>query len=86
MILKTTPYFVKILSKKIKRNPLLRNKIDKQINLLIKDYHHPSLKTHKLSGSRNDQHSIWIEGNIRITFKIVKNVIILVDLITHDEY
>lgn len=86
MILDATSYFKKLLVKKIKKNPTLEAKIKKQIKLLIVDFQHPSLKTHKLTGNRKDQHSIWIEGNLRVTFKIEGSTILLVDLITHDEY
>lgn len=86
MILETTPHFDKNLVKKIKKNPKIAAKIKKQIGFLLQDLQHPSLKTHKLSGARKDQHSIWIEGNLRITFNIDKDTILLVDLITHDEY
>ena len=86
MILDTTSYFKKLLIKKIKKNPQLEAKIKKQIFLLLHDFQHPSLKTHKLTGDRKDQHSIWIENNLRITYKIEGSIILLVDLITHDEY
>ncbi len=86
MILDTTPYFRKSLAKKTKKNPKLEAKIGKQIKLLLKDFRHSSLKTHKLVGKRADQYSIWIEDNLRITFKIIGDTIFLVDIVTHDEY
>jgi len=79
-------YFEKRLKKQLKQHPHIRSKIKKQLALLQKDISYPSLKTHKLQGKRLNQYSIWIEGNLRITFIIVEESIILTDLITHDEY
>ena len=79
-------HFKKKLKKQIKQNPQIRNKISKQLLLLQKDIRYPSLKTHKLKGERLDQFAIWIEGDIRITFIVVVDSILLTDIITHDEY
>jgi mRNA-degrading endonuclease YafQ of YafQ-DinJ toxin-antitoxin module len=86
MKIRTTAYFDKNLSKKIKRNPRLKAEVKKQIELLQENLRHPSLKLHKLSGKRVEEYSFWIEGNLRITFIISDNVIIFTDIITHDEY
>ena len=82
----TTSYFDKKLSKKIKKNPQLQPKILKQIDFLQMNLRHPSLKLHKLEGKRGEEYSFWVEGNLRITFVIVDDVILFTDLITHDEY
>ncbi len=79
-------HFKKRLKKHIKQNPLIRNKISKQLQLLQKDILYPSLKTHKLKGERLEQYAIWIEGNIRVTFVLTDDIILLTDIITHDEY
>lgn len=79
-------FFEKRLKKQLKQNPHIRNKIKKQLAFLQNDIAYPSLKTHKLEGKRLNQYSIWIEGNLRITFIIVEQSIILTDIITHDEY
>ncbi|KKT29309.1 MAG: Addiction module toxin, RelE/StbE family [Candidatus Collierbacteria bacterium GW2011_GWC2_44_18] len=80
------PLFVKKLKKKTKSNPNLKPKLTKQINLLLQDIHHPSLKVHKLKGSRKEDYSFWIEGDLRIVFKIIEDTYIFTDLITHDKY
>ena len=86
MNIKTTTYFDKNLSKKIRKNPQLKAKVKKQIELLRDNLRHPSLKLHKLTGKRAQEYSFWIEGNLRITFVIIDNVILFTDIITHDEY
>jgi len=86
MNIRTTAYFDKSLSKKIRKNPQLKAKIKKQIELLRENLRHPSLKLHKLSGKRAQEYSFWIEGNLRITFMIINDVILFTDIITHDEY
>ena len=86
MEIRTTTYFDKNLLKKIRKNPQLKAKVKKQIELLRENLRHPSLKLHKLTGKRAQEYSFWIEGNLRITFMIIGNVILFTDIITHDEY
>ena len=86
MRIHTTAHFDKYLARKLKRSPQLKGKIKKQIELLKGNLRHPSLKLHKLSGKRAQEYSFWIEGNLRITFMVIDNVILFTDIITHDEY
>lgn len=86
MNIRTTAYFDKKILKKIRKNSQLKEKIKKQIGLLKENLRHPSLRLHKLSGKSAQEYSFWIEGNLRITFMIINNVILFTDIITHDEY
>lgn len=86
MKIRTTAHFDKNLSKKIKKDTLLKTKIKKQIEFLNENLRHPSLKLHKLTGARSQEYAFWIEGNLRITFMIVDDIILFTDIITHDEY
>lgn len=86
MNIRTTAYFNKNLSKKIRKNPQLKAKVKKQIELLRENLRHPSLQLHKLTGKRAQEYSFWIEGNLRITFMIIDDEILFTDIITHDEY
>lgn len=86
MKLASTPYFDKKLKKRINKNTQLKKKVSKQLNLVIQNPAHPSLKTHKLKGKRAEEFTFWVEGNLRITFQIIKDTILLTDFITHDEY
>ena len=79
-------HFKKRLKKRLSKNHLLKQRIGKQLELLVLDFRHPSLKTHKLRGTRANEYAIWIEGDVRITFILVENSILLTDVITHDEY
>ena len=86
MQIRTTAHFDKNLAKKIKKKPQLKNSFKKQVSLFRENLRHPSLKLHKLQGKRAQEYSFWIEGNLRITFMLIDNVIIFTDIITHDEY
>jgi len=86
MYIKYTDYFHKRYKKKLSKNQSLKKKVSKQIKLLLYNPTYPSLKVHKLSGKRKDQHSLWIEKNIRITFKVKDDYYLFTDIITHDEY
>jgi mRNA-degrading endonuclease YafQ of YafQ-DinJ toxin-antitoxin module len=86
MKLASTIYFDRKLRKKISKNPQLKRKISKQLKIVIQNPFHPSLKTHKLKGRKAEEFSFWIEGNLRVTYQIVKDTIILTDLISHDEH
>lgn len=81
-----TSHFLRRLKKRIKNNPVLKEKISKQVGLFQQNPFHPSLKLHKLQGERIDQFSLWIEGNLRITFVRDNEDVIFTDIISHDEY
>lgn len=86
MKIESTSYFDKRLSKRLRKNPRLRKSVSKQLKLLQQDLRHPSLKLHRLKGKRFQEYAFWVEGNLRITFQIIKNPILLTDIVTHDEY
>lgn len=86
MKIESTSYFDKRLRKRFKNNPKLKRSVSKQLKLLKQDLRHPSLKLHRLKGKRLHEYAFWVEGNLRITFQIIKNIILLTDIITHDEY
>ena len=79
-------YFLKRIQKKYKERPVLRKKVAKQTSLFAKNPRHPSLKTHKLKGVRQDQYSFWIEGDLRIIYVIEGQDVLFTDILTHDEY
>lgn len=81
-----TDHFRKRLKKRLEKNSKLREKVGKQLKLLGRDLTYPSLRTHKLKGERILEYAIWIEGDLRITFQIIGEGILLTDIITHDEY
>ena len=78
---------VKLLDISLSRkNPKLKIKIERQINLFQKGSLHQSLRAHKLQGSRSSQYSFWVERNLRIIYTKDGQDIIMTDIITHDEY
>jgi len=79
-------HFKKRLQKRLSKNVSLKQKVGKQLKLLVSNTQHPSLKTHKLKGSRAKEYAIWIEGDLRITFILIEDTVLLTDIITHDEY
>jgi mRNA interferase YafQ len=86
MKLASTTHFDKKLSRKIKGNIILKKKVSLRLKLLAVDIGNPILKTHKLKGKRSEEYAITIEGNLRIIFQIIKDMILLTDVINHDEY
>ncbi len=78
--------FKRKLRKVVVKNARARARVSKQLKLLLEDFIHPSLKTHKLKGKRTDQYSIWIEGNLRITFVLIDGNVFLTDVVNHDQY
>ncbi len=62
----------------------IQNKVDKQIELLVADFHHPSLHTKKIKGKSN----IWelrVDINYRLTYEIIEDTIFLRVAGSHDE-
>ncbi len=45
----------------------------------VQDVNFPSYRLHKLSGSRQNIWSVWVNGNWRITFKFIKGNAEIVD-------
>ncbi|PIR62059.1 MAG: hypothetical protein COY81_04495 [Candidatus Pacebacteria bacterium CG_4_10_14_0_8_um_filter_43_12] len=79
-------HFKTRLKKRVVKNRLLTQKVGKQLKLLLSNMKHPSLKIHKLKGTRAKEYAIWIEGDLRITFVLLEDTMLLTDIITHDEY
>ena len=79
-------YFLKRIQKRYGERPVLRTKVAKQVTIFCRNPRHPSLKTHKLKGRRQDQYSFWIEGNLRIVYIQDGADVIFTDILTHDEY
>lgn len=83
----------KRLKKKIKeinkKQPLLSKRIQKQLSIFQENPRHPSLRTHKLSGTLENMRSVSVDKNFRMTYRIAKeageDVVIFSDIGTHDE-
>ena len=77
-----TPTFEKVLKNYLKNNPEDKRKIIKALSELITDPDHPSLRTHKLEDKNS--WSLSIDTSSRITFEIVEDHIMLLNIGSHD--
>lgn len=84
-----TPKFIKSYKKVIKRNPNLKSKIIKVLELIVSNPFDNVLKTHKLNGKYQNLYSCKVEYDLRIVFEINTEVneilIILFNIGTHDK-
>lgn len=83
---KFSPSVQKELKKIQQKDSKLANRIEKQIALFEENPKHPSLRTHKLSGTMDNMWSISITTSIRIVYVLLdKSSVIFVKIGTHDE-
>jgi len=61
----------------------LTRSIEKVLRLIRENINHPSLRLHKLSGSKH--YSISVDMSIRIIAKIDHNVVYLLEIGKHEE-
>jgi mRNA-degrading endonuclease YafQ of YafQ-DinJ toxin-antitoxin module len=82
-----TEKFEKRAIRFLKQHPDVKQKYLKTLQLLELNPHHPSLRLHRLSGKLKKFHSASIDMFYRITleFEIRDNMIVLVDVGTHDD-
>ncbi len=82
-----TESYVKRAKKFIRKHPELLDQYRKTLNLLELNPSHPSLRLHKLSGRHKNLFSISINISYRISmeFYIEKDMIVPVDVGSHDE-
>lgn len=89
MNIEFTDEFKKKTQQLLRKNPQLKSPFKKQFTLFRINPFHPSLRLHKLKGSRSEQYAIWIKGDLRalsIKSKVHPETYIFFDLVTHDEY
>jgi proteic killer suppression protein len=86
MTIAFTEEFTKKVSKLTHKDPLLKKKFLKQIELFQQNPLHPSLKLHKLKGQRSKEYAIWIEGDLRALCIPTEETYVFFDLVTHDKY
>ncbi|MBU2591840.1 MAG: type II toxin-antitoxin system mRNA interferase toxin, RelE/StbE family [Patescibacteria group bacterium] len=75
--------FKRQLKRLIKKNPPLKNKVNKVLKTLLKGKNSPSLKIHKLSGENNWSVSVTYE--IRIVVHLDAESIFCLRIGTHDQ-
>ena len=83
--------FKRSFRKITKKNPQLEDQVIKVLRVLANDPFTPSLKSHKLGGNLTGLWSSSVGYNCRIVFsfsedeKLLKMVVLLIDIGTHDE-
>ena len=83
---KFSPSVQKELEKIQQKDRKLANRIEKQIALFEENPKHPSLHTHKLSGTMGNMWSISITMSIRMVYVFLdQSSVIFVKIGTHDE-
>jgi len=82
-----TAQFTKKMKKFLLKNPSLKERVRKTINIIETDIYHPSLRLHELKGKHLGIHSVSISMKYRMTllFKITENQVIPLSIGTHDE-
>lgn len=72
MRIKLSPDVVKDLKKIKQRDVTLAGRIEKQLTLFKQNQKHPSLRTHKLTGSLGNRWSISITRSIRMVYVVME--------------
>ena len=86
MVIKFSGTFKKSYEKRIKNNPILKQRFEEKLNLFFLNPYDTRLKTHKLSGRLADLWSFSVDYDCRIIFYFENDtVIVLQDIGTHDE-
>lgn len=84
--IKFSKSFERAYKKLVKRNPEKAIVILEKILLFQANPHHPSLTSHKLTGSLSHLHAFKVEYDLRIIFSWYSNTeVLLEDIGTHDE-
>ena len=80
-----SPHAKRKYRKLIKKNLQLGKKLDKALEMFIKNSSCKSLRLHKLSSKKMEVWSITVEGNLRIIFQYVDEGIYITNIGSHDE-
>jgi len=82
-----TPEYKKRLKKFLKKHSNLIDRYEKAMVILEQNPHHPSLRLHKLKGRLQEYYyiSITMEYRVVIDFIIKDDLIIPIDIGSHDE-
>ncbi|MBU1088617.1 plasmid stabilization protein [Patescibacteria group bacterium] len=75
--------FDRELKKLLKKNPKYNKRINKCVKLMKNDLNYPSLRLHKLSGSKN--YSVSVDMSIKIIIHFWRKKIFLLRIGKHEE-
>lgn len=86
MFVEFHPNFKKSYQKRIKNHPKLEKRFKQRFDLFRKNSSDPTLKNHKLIGSKNEYMSFSITGDIRVIYlKLSPNKILFLDIGSHNQ-
>lgn len=83
--------FVRAFKRALRRQPELRERIERTLKLLAEDPFHPMLHSHKLKGELAEAWACTVDYDNRIVFEFVRNPesgaeeILLLTMGTHEE-
>ncbi len=78
--------FKKSYQKRIKNHSNLEKRFIQRLNLFKNDHSNPTLKNHKLTGSKNKYMSFSVTGDIRIIYlKLSSNKALFLDIGSHNQ-
>ena len=86
MLVEFHPNFKKSYQKRIKNHPKLERRFKQRLELFKKNSSSPTLKNHKLTGSKNKYMSFSITGDIRVIYiKLSTNTALFLDIGSHNQ-
>ena len=78
--------FARDFKKILKKNPDLKEKLQKALELFVNDPYHPLLGTHKLSGKLRGHHAFGLGYDCRVVIKFIdKEKVALISVGKHEE-
>ena len=77
--------FLKNYRKRILANRVLDSQFKKRLKIFQQNPHHPSLKDHRLVGSKKAYRAFSIAGDTRVVYKKFNETILLYDIGTHNQ-
>ena len=77
--------FKKNYKKRIFPNKNLDKKFEERLNLFIGNPRNPELKDHKLAGSLKGLRAFSVTGDVRVVYRINKDVMELYDIGSHNQ-
>lgn len=69
---KIAPDVLKDLKKLKQKDPKILKRIEKQLDLFIRNPKHPSLRTHKLTGEFENRWSISVTKSMRMVYVVLR--------------
>ena len=66
--------FARALKRRMRRQPSLRDRVERTLRQLAEEPFHPSLRTHKLTGQLAGTWACSVGYDLRIIFELVQNL------------